>query len=466
VRDRTAWLPWTRAGLDAASIIGAVLLAYWYRYHLDRIPVPGTEPPAFSRYLIAIPVVAAIFLLTFAVNGAYAPRRPRGYIDDVFAMTGSAFVATLFVLAAMSLYRGFSYSRLVLAYSVFLALVLIALNRALLRSLLIRWLRGGRAGDRVLIVGGGSGSELLIQRMSMFPQYGYRVCGVVADGSPVEARIAGAPVLGPIEQLPVLVRQYQIDQVFLALPGATHEQLLHLVKTCDDLAVDFKMVPDVFDIITTRVSADVVDGIPLVGVRRSALEGGGLLLKRAFDLVVASVLLVLLSPFLLAITLIIRLATPGAALYRQQRVGREGKVFTLLKFRSMVPDAEAETGPVFASQDDTRRTPVGRWMRRFSLDELPQLINVLLGDMSLVGPRPERPFFVDQFGAEIPRYLERHQVQPGITGWAQVNDLRGHTSVANRTVYDIYYTENWSLAFDLKILLLTVWRLFFHHHAY
>jgi exopolysaccharide biosynthesis polyprenyl glycosylphosphotransferase len=250
------------------------------------------------------------------------------------------------------------------------------------------------------------------------------------------------------------------------LPGASHEQLLHLIKTCDDLQVDFRMLPDVFEIITTRPSADMVDGIPLVGVQRSQVEGLGLISKRAFDLVVALALVIALSPLWLLLALAIRVSSSGPVLYSQERVGKDGKLFVLLKFRSMVKDAEAGTGPIFASKDDARRTAVGRFMRRFSLDELPQLINILRGDMSLVGPRPERPFFVERFGAEIPRYLERHQVRPGVTGWAQVNDLRGTTSIADRTIYDIYYIENWSLSFDIKILLLTVGRTLFHRHAY
>jgi exopolysaccharide biosynthesis polyprenyl glycosylphosphotransferase len=242
--------------------------------------------------------------------------------------------------------------------------------------------------------------------------------------------------------------------------------MLRLIKACDELQVDFRMLPDVFEIITTRVSADVVDGIPLVGVRRSQVQGLGLLVKRAFDLVVSLILVVVLSPFWLLLALAIRLSSPGPVLYRQERVGQGGKIFTVIKFRSMIADAEAETGPVFTARDDARRTAVGRFMRRFSLDELPQLINIIRGDMSLVGPRPERLFFVERFGAEIPRYLERQQVRPGVTGWAQVNDLRGATSIADRTIYDIYYVENWSLPFDIKIIMLTVGRILFHQHAY
>jgi exopolysaccharide biosynthesis polyprenyl glycosylphosphotransferase len=316
------------------------------------------------------------------------------------------------------------------------------------------------------VVGTGAGSELLLHRMTMFPEYGYTVCGVLDDKLEVGSPFAGSQVVGRVAELPEQVERQRVDQVFLALSGASHNEMLHLIKTCDELRVDFRMLPDVFEIITTRVSADMVDGIPLVGVRHSQVEGLGLVVKRAFDLLVSLLLLVVLSPIWVLLVAAIALSSRGAVLYRQERVGQEGRIFTLFKFRSMVADAEAETGPVFASPDDTRRTAAGRFMRRFSLDELPQLINIIRGDMSLVGPRPERPFFVERFGAEIPRYLERHQVRPGVTGWAQVNDLRGSTSIADRTIYDIYYIENWSLSFDIKILLLTVGRVFLHRHAY
>jgi exopolysaccharide biosynthesis polyprenyl glycosylphosphotransferase len=463
---KTRWLPWLRASADLLAVVAGAILAYNYRFHVDRIPVPGTEPPAFVPYLAAAPVMAAIFVATFAFSGVYRIRRGRPLIDELFSITGAAAVAAVLTLALMSVYRTFSYSRLVLLYAVILALIIIALVRIALRQLLTVQQRRGIGTDRVLVVGTGAGSELLLQRMTMFPEYGYTVCGVLDDRLPEGSPFAGSTVLGPTGELAQQVRQQKADQVFLALPGATHDEMLHLIKMCDDMQVDFRMLPDVFEIITTQVSADMVDGIPLVGVRRSQVAGLGLVVKRAFDLALSTLLLVLLSPVWLLLALAIRVTSPGPVLYRQERVGKDGHVFTLVKFRSMVADAEAETGPIFASRDDSRRTPVGRFMRRFSLDELPQLLNIIRGDMSLVGPRPERPYFVERFGAEIPRYLERHKVRPGVTGWAQVNDLRGGTSIASRTIYDMYYVENWSLSFDIKILLLTIGRVFLHRHAY
>ncbi|HET9849712.1 MAG TPA: undecaprenyl-phosphate glucose phosphotransferase [Candidatus Dormibacteraeota bacterium] len=463
---KTRWLPGARALIDAAAMLAGVIIAYNYRFHIDRIPIPGSEPPAFGYYLAAAPIVTVIFIVTFAASGVYRIRRGRPLLDELFSIIGAAALAGVVTLALMSIYRGFSYSRLVLLYAVIVALVLITLGRILLRQILTVQQRRGIGTDRVLVVGTGAGSELLLHRMTMFPEFGYTVVGVLDDRLDPGAPFAGSRVVGRIGELPVQVRAHNVDQVFLALPGASHDELLHLIKTCDDLQVDFRMLPDVFEIITTRVSADMVDGIPLVGVRRSQVEGLGLVTKRAFDLIVGLLLILVLSPIWLLLGLAIRLSGPGPVFYRQERVGQGGRIFTLIKFRSMIPDAEADTGPIFASPDDERRTVLGRFMRRFSLDELPQLINIIRGDMSLVGPRPERPYFVERFGAEIPRYLERHQVRPGVTGWAQVNDLRGSTSIADRTIYDIYYIENWSLSFDIKILLLTIGRVFLHSHAY
>ena len=466
MHSRQRWLALARAGIDVAAVAAAVLIAYNYRFHLDRIPIPGTEPPAFGPYLAAVPVLVGIVLATFTFSGIYRIRRGRPFLDELFAIIGAAVLSGLIAAAVMSLYRGFLYSRLVLIYTVLTAVVLMAAGRLLVRQVVLAQHRRGIGAERVLVVGTGTGSELLIHRMTMFPQYGYRVCGVLDDRLETGSRFAGTAVLGRVAELPQLVAAQQIDQVFLALPGASHDELLRLITMCDELEVDFRMLPDLFEIITTRVSADVVDGIPLLGVRRSQVTGVAVLVKRAFDIVVSLILLVLLSPVLIALSAAIKLGSPGPVLYRQNRVGMANSVFTLYKFRSMVADAEAETGPVFASAGDARRTTPGGFMRRYSLDELPQLVNIIRGDMSLVGPRPERPFFVERFGAEIPRYLERHQVRPGVTGWAQVNDLRGDTSIADRTIYDIYYIENWSLPFDIKILLLTLAKVFSHRHAY
>jgi exopolysaccharide biosynthesis polyprenyl glycosylphosphotransferase len=307
---------------------------------------------------------------------------------------------------------------------------------------------------------------MLIRRMSMFPQYGYHICGVVDDELDPGTPFAGSSILGRIEALPRLIRDWRIDEVFLAVPGASRDALLHLIKTCEDQQVEFKIVPDLLEVMTTRVALDAIDGIPLIGVRRNRLRGGAAVVKRAMDILFSTVFLIIASPVMLLTAIVVKLTSPGPVLFRQERVGLHGQHFEVYKFRTMIDNAEAETGPVVATKGDDRCTPAGRVMRRLSLDELPQLFNVLRGDMSLVGPRPMRPFLVERYSGEVPRYLERHQVRPGITGWAEVNDLRGAAPVVDRAMYDIYYIENWSLVLDFKILVLTVVRLLFQRHAY
>jgi exopolysaccharide biosynthesis polyprenyl glycosylphosphotransferase len=315
------------------------------------------------------------------------------------------------------------------------------------------------------MVGTGAGSELLIRRMNMFPQYGFHVVGVAADeGSPDQ--FVGVPVVGRVADLPRLVRDLKVDQVFLALPAGQRDRLLHLVKLCEGENLEFKIVPDLLDMMSTRAAVNAIDGLPLVGIRRSQLRGSGAVMKRATDVIISSVLLVVLSPLLLLIVVLMKVTMPGPVLFRQERTGRQRRPFVIFKFRSMIRDAEAVTGPKVARPGDERVTRLGRILRRLSLDELPQLYNVLRGDMSLVGPRPQPTFFDERYGGEVPRYLERQQVRPGLTGWAEVNDLRGAAPIADRTMYDVYYVENWSLALDLRIVLLTAMRMFSQRHAY
>lgn len=462
------WLPLSLIAVDALVVAFCVVAAYWYRYHLDRlIPQVVPQPIPFGPYLAAIPVVVVLYWFAMAMNRQYRSWRGQTLVDQLFAMYSGTALAGMLLLAGMSLYRGFSYARLTWVYTLVFTAVLMTGERYLLRRVETRLRRRGIGTERVLMVGTGTGSQLLIERIGMFPQYGYHVVAVLDDQLPLGTTFAGVPVVGKTADLRRLAPQLATDQVFLALPDASREQVLHLVKTCDDLQVEFKLVPDLLEVMSTRAAVDAIDGLPLIGIRRNKLRGRRAVLKRAIDLLVSVPLLILLSPVMLVIAILIKVTSPGGpVLFRQPRVGLRDKRFTVYKFRSMIPDAEARTGPVVAAPKDDRCTPVGRWLRRLSLDELPQLWNIVRGDMSLVGPRPMPIFLVERFSEEIPRYLERHQVRPGLTGWAQVNDLRGGELFETRAMYDIYYVENWSLALDLKILALTAGRVLFQRHAY
>jgi Undecaprenyl-phosphate glucose phosphotransferase len=446
---------------DAIIAAISVPAGYWIRYGNASQVLP------FGPYLAAIPFVIAFYLFALAVTGQYRSWRGRTLVDQLFALYAGVGFAAVLMLAAIEVGNlGQSYSRLTILPAVLLSAALMTGERYLLRQYETRLRRRGIGTERVLMVGTGEGSELLIRRMAMFPQYGFHVVGVASDVVLADGMFVGVPVVGRVADLPKLVKELNVDQVFLALPTGQRDRLLHLIKLCEDENLEFKILPDLLEVMSSRVAANVIDGLPLVGIRRSNLRGGAAVVKRTIDVLISAVLVIVLSPILLLVAILMKLTMPGPLLFKQERIGRDRRPFVIFKFRSMVPDAENATGPVVAAPGDTRVTRLGRVLRRLSLDELPQLFNVLRGDMSLVGPRPQPTFFDERYSGEVPRYLERQRVRPGLTGWAEVNDLRGAAPIGDRTLYDVYYIENWSLAFDLKIVVLTALRMFYQRHAY
>jgi exopolysaccharide biosynthesis polyprenyl glycosylphosphotransferase len=446
----------------------ALGLAYWFRFHFYVHPPPlEGEAPDLGHYVAGAPVLVATVLLVFALMGVYRNRRGLQFIDEFFNVTGAMAVAGTVVLAMSALYREFSYSRLTILYWGIVSLVLIALARYGLRRYAAAQRARGLAGDRALVIGHGAAADLVIQRVRMFPDYGYRLVGVVSDVLPAGTDFRGVEVLGGTEHLADLVRREAVSIVFVALADVSQDRILYLMDSCQGTEAEFRIVPSLLEIMTTQVTGDQLDGIPLLQLRHGLdISGPNGTLKRVFDFTVASAGLVLLSPLLLLLAVLIKATSPGPVLLFQERVGQRGRTFRMAKFRTMRQDAELSSGPVWASAGDPRRTGVGAFLRRFSLDELPQLLNIFRGHMSLVGPRAERPVFVKEFEARLPHYGDRHRVRPGLTGWAQANDLRGQTPVEERLIYDLYYIENWSLAFDLKIILITLFRVFTHKNAY
>jgi exopolysaccharide biosynthesis polyprenyl glycosylphosphotransferase len=461
------WLPLALLLGDAVIVAASILVAYWFHHTIDPIHTEGRFLP-FGPYIPAIPIVAAIYLVALAINHQYQSWRGRTLAELILGMYSGIGLAAVLVLAGISLGNvGAHYSRLVITYTVALTVVLMSAERYFLRQYETRLRRQGIGTELVLMVGTNEASEMLVRRMSMFPQYGYRVCGVLDDSLAIGSDFAGASVVGTIDELPAKARELGANQVFISTDGDDRGRLLHLIKLCEDQQLEFKVVPNLLDVMSTRAEVNAIDGLPIVGIRHSQLTGMNAALKRAVDVIVSGVALTILAIPLLIVALLVKVTSPqGPVVFRQERIGAGGKPFIVLKFRTMKPDAEAETGPKVAEKDDPRATPVGRVLRKLSIDELPQLINVLRGDMSLVGPRPQPTFFDERYSAEVPRYLERQQVRPGLTGWAEVNDLRGGAPIVDRTIYDVYYIEHWSLLLDLKIIMLTALRLFFQRHAY
>ncbi len=462
------WLPKALIVGDAIIAGASVMLAYWFHHTFDPFHTltPGELP--IRPYVEALPFIVLFYIAALAASHQYQSWRGRSLLDLLLQLYGGIGLAAILLLAVISIADlGTYYSRLTITYTIVLSAVLMTAERYFLRQYETRLRRQGIGTERVLMVGTAPGSEMLIQRMNMFPQYGYHVIGVADDTRETGSTFVGAPVVGRTKDLKELARNVGADQVFLALPGADRAELMKLINLCEDEKIEFKIVPDLLDVMSTRVDVNAIDGVPLVGIRRNRLRGANAAIKRAMDVVVSAILLVIASPFLLLSAAIIKLTSPhGPVIFQQERIGMHRRPFRVYKFRTMIPNAEAKTGPVVAKPGDPRTTAFGRFMRRTSIDELPQLWNILKGDMSLVGPRPQPTYFDEKYSVDVPRYLERQQVRPGLTGWAEVNDLRGAAPIVDRTLYDVYYVENWSLALDLKIILLTGLRIFFQRHAY
>ena len=312
----------------------------------------------------------------------------------------------------------------------------------------------------VLIVGTGPVAGILARRIKEHPQYGFRLEGFLTENAgEVGQSIEGHPVLGLVNELHNWAKSKGISEVMLARPDLKTNHLVDFLLDCEKELITVHVVPDLLEIMSTEISVNEVGGVPLFGLKESPMHGMNLLIKRAFDIAFSVIILILISPILLIIAIVIKLDSKGPVIYAQERVGADGRQFIIYKFRSMRVDAEKD-GPVWAKSNDPRCTKIGALLRRHNLDELPQFFNVVRGDMSLVGPRPERPYYVEKFKNGIPRYMARHRVKSGITGWAQVNGLRGDSSIEERVKYDLFYIENWNLLFDIKILIMTLFTFF------
>ncbi len=461
-------IPFLTVLMDAVAIEAAFLAAYELRFAsplTSVVPVTLGYPP-LSAYLQGSAVVIPIWLWIFKARGMYRPRRNVHFSDEFFAIARLVGIGLVVIMAIAFFYRTFSYSRLVVILVGLLAVVTVGIGRYLLLKFERWWYRSGHDVKSVVIVGATDTARRISEKLLANPSMGYAVRGYFADEQGRAMEGLPAQRLGSVQDTPEHVAAHGIDVVLIALGDGDYKGLTELIRRCEGLHTELMMVPNILDLMTSHVHIQYLEGIPFLGIKGLALSTWNQVVKRAFDLISAGIILLVVSPVLAVIALAVKLSSPGPVLYRQERIGLDGESFALLKFRSMRTDAERATGPVWTQKDDPRATRIGRFLRRFSLDELPQLLNVLKGDMSIVGPRPERPHFVRQFTDEVPRYRERHRVKTGMTGWAQVNGLRGNAPITERTQYDIYYVENWSLVFDLKIILKTVRAVLFGSDAY
>lgn len=455
---------------DALLAMWAFILAYGIRFESGLIPVPRGYPP-IENYLNVMPFIAVITPLAFQLQGLYRLRRGRSRVDDFFAILVGSILAVVFgvlsTLYVQAYYaseearsRGaYQVSQLVWGLFLCLNILFTFASREAVRELLERRWRAGIGLKRILIAGAGDLGRMVADRILKHRELGYKAIGFVDDragGDHIGYR--GLPLLGTLNEIPEVAQRERIDHLYVALPLEEHARLLDVMELTSRECIDVKVVPDLLQFIALRARLEDLDGLPIINVNDVPLQGFNTWLKRSIDIALSAAALVVLAVPFAVIALLVKWTSPGPVFYRQERMGLDGKAFTVYKFRSMYQGAEETTGPVWAHDNDPRATPIGRWLRRLDLDELPQFWNVLRGDMSIVGPRPERPFFVQQFKHRIPQYMLRHKVKAGITGWAQVNGWRGNTSLEKRIEYDLYYIENWSVTLDLKIMWLTLFR--------
>jgi Undecaprenyl-phosphate glucose phosphotransferase len=463
---------------DALLAISAFIIAYALRFYTGLIPITRGLPP-LRQYINLLPFVAAAVPLGFYLQGLYRLRRGQSRVDDFFQVFVGTILAVLFAIGAtmyVQIYFASPAARAIGAYQVsqpvwviFLVLnvTLTYSSRELMREILERRWRAGIGLKRILVAGSGELGRLVADKILEHRELGYQIAGFVdnrAAGDHLGYR--GLPLLGTLDEAAEIVTRESIDHLYVALPPEQHVQMLELLDSTSREMVDVKVVPDLLQVIALRARLEDLDGVPVININDVPLQGLNSAIKRLIDIAISAAALVSLTLPFAIVAAMVKLTSRGPVFYRQERMGLDGKSFSIVKFRSMFNDAERDTGPVWTKPDDPRVTPFGRFLRRSNLDELPQLWNVLRGDMSIVGPRPERPHFVEQFKHKIPQYMLRHKVKAGLTGWAQVNGWRGNTPLDKRIEYDLYYIENWSVRLDLKIMWLTLIKGFFQKHAY
>lgn len=444
------------AVVDILAITAGFYLAYHFRFFSGVIPQRGMHP-LLTDYAKTLVVILPVYLWFFREYGLYQTHRHIRRIEEIFVVIKAVTFAVIILMAITFLYRGLSYSRVYLFSLWFFSILTISFSRYVLIQWEYRQRLQRKDISRLLLIGANRNARYIIQWAKNNPHYGQEIIGVLSrDAVLVGKHVDGVPIIGISHQAENFISNLKPDEVILLDPALSKERTADLIVTCEDLMINFKIGADFYGLMASNVDVEYISSVPLLGFKSLPLDDfWNRLVKRIFDLVVSSLLLLFSAPFWILAVIMIKLDDQGAVFYKQERVGRDEKVFSVLKFRTMRVNAERETGPVWARPNDRRRTRIGNFLRRWNIDELPQLLNVLRGDMSLVGPRPERPHFVKQFRASIPRYMVRHKIKSGLTGWAQVSGLRGNTSINERIKYDLYYMENWSLLFDIEILFMT-----------
>ncbi len=453
--------------IDAAITVASFMLAYFFKFYiLHNGPGPGVLP-AIEYFRLLIFIVPVYGLIYYSC-GVYAPKRTVRRRFEIFGIVKANTIGIMALIIALYLIiREINVSRSVMAFFYVFNIFITSCFRLALRKGLRTIRSKGYNLKHLLLVGYSRAAEEYIDRLTDNPQWGYAAVGILDNNIPAGTVYRGVKVLGSLGNLEIILPENKLDEIAITLSLKDYDYLETIVGICEKSGVHTKFIPDYNSLIPSKPYTEDLLGLPVVNIRYVPLTNtGNKFVKRTMDIVGSLCGIVVTSPIMLLAAILVKVTSPGPVIFRQERVGLHNRPFYMYKFRSMEQQKPKDEKKAWTVRDDPRVTKVGRLLRRTSLDELPQLFNILKGDMSLVGPRPERPLFVEKFREEIPRYMVKHQVRPGLTGWAQVNGLRGDTSIKKRIDYDIYYIENWTPGFDIKIILMTFFTGFVNRNAY
>lgn len=452
---------------DMVGVAIGFLAAYWVKFVSGYLEGDSALP--YTTYITWGVVYGLVVLIIGSMFSMYSVHRKKRFADELVRIIQTHASALFILLGLLFFFKQIHISREFLAVFVTVSVMITTIYRYIVKVTLRKFRQKGYNKQFILIVGAGTLGKRFYKNLRSYPEMGYEVIGFLDDQATWNREESSKykPILGSLNDLEEILSNKLIDEVVIALPLDAHHKYPKIINTCEKAGVRTLIIPDFFDYLPSRPYFDNFAGMPMINVRDIPLDIlKNKVLKRAFDILFSTVAIIITSPVMLAIAIGIKLTSPGPIIFKQERVGLNRRHFNMYKFRSMKVSTEQTSDTVWTTENDPRKTKFGSFLRKTSLDELPQFFNVLFGHMSVVGPRPERPFFVDQFKEEIPKYMVKHHVRPGITGWAQSNGLRGDTSIEDRIRHDIFYIENWSLLFDIKIIWKTIWNGFVNKNAY
>ena len=471
IKDNQQHLNRLHVVIDAFVIIVSYIVAWWLKFASGILDSEGGAL-SFHYYMRALLILVPLLLILYYAFNLYTPKRVQGRrleLSNVVAANTIGFLITFSMLFFFQSYEEQfqNFSREMFFYFFVINVILEECFRLLVRRILRSIRRNGYNLKHILLVGYSRAAEQYIDRIQQNPQWGYNIRGILDDNIARGTTYKGVKVIGSVGNLLYILPESKLDEIAITLGLEEYYKLEKIVAECEKSGVHTKFIPDYGNIIPTKPYTEDLLGLPVINIRYVPLSNTfNAVVKRCVDIVGSILCIILFSPVMLATAIAVKTTSKGPLIFKQERVGLHNTPFKMYKFRTMYVQTEEEERKGWTQKNDPRITKVGRFLRKTSLDEFPQLFNVLKGDMSLVGPRPERPQYVEKFREEIPRYMIKHQVRPGMTGWAQVNGYRGDTSIRKRIEHDLYYIENWTLGLDVKILFLTIFKGFINKNAY